>query len=291
MNKYLFAPILLIAGLALGWMAYHFQSWNSEWRTPIEFYGKVVDQATNPVPNAEVDFSWTDLSPSGNSERRTKSDSKGFFALHRATGKNLIVRVSKDGYYAYAPFGLAFNYAGENQNFVADPNRAVTFRLRKKGVTEPLAYCKKKFQINRDGSPIGIDLRRCENTPVELSSFIVRCWTEDRGSKPGQKYDWRCRISVPGGGIQKYTDEFPFQAPTEGYAGADEISMPAALGQDWGDSAKRGYFLKLANGNYARMTFEMVAFNDHFFQIESVVNPSGSRNLEFDPNNVVEGAN
>jgi hypothetical protein len=257
----------------------------------MEFYGKVVDEKTNAVPNAEINFSWTDLSYTGNSMRKTRSDDGGLFALQRTRGKNLIVRVSKDGYYAYEPFGLAFNYAGDVVNFVANSTNPVTFRLKKKGPTEPLAYCKRKFSVARDGSPTGVDLKRCETASPESSSLVVQCWTEDLSAKAGQKYNWRCRISVPGGGIQKYMDEFPFQAPVEGYASADEISMPVSLGDDWGRSAKRSYFLKLANGNYARMTFEMIAFNDHFFQIESVLNPSGSRNLEFDPNSMVQGAN
>lgn len=165
------------------------------------------------------------------------------------------------------------------------------FRLKTKGPTEPLAYCKRKFSVARDGLPTGVDFSRCETANSESSSFVVQCWTEDLSAKPGQKYTWRCRISVPGGGIQKYTDEFPFQAPVQGYALEDEINMPASLGNDWGRSVKRGYFLKLANGNYARMTFEMIAFNDHFFEIEAVLNPSGSRNLEFDPHNIVQAAN
>ena len=59
--------------------------------------------------------------------------------------------------------------------------------------------------------------------------------------------------------------------------------MPATREADWSSRAHRAYFLKLANGNYARVSFEMVAGGDHFFQLESFLNPSGSRNLEFDP--------
>ena len=53
--------------------------------------------------------------------------------------------------------------------------------------------------------------------------------------------------------------------------------------EKWQPQAERSYFLKLANGCYARIEFKMIAGGDHYFKIESYLNPSGSRNLEYDP--------
>ena len=38
-----------------------------EWKTPIEFYGKVLDQDGNPVAGATAGIVWTDLSSKGSS--------------------------------------------------------------------------------------------------------------------------------------------------------------------------------------------------------------------------------
>ena len=39
-----------------------------DWKQPINFYGKVVDENNQPVEGASADFSWTDLSPNGTSK-------------------------------------------------------------------------------------------------------------------------------------------------------------------------------------------------------------------------------
>jgi hypothetical protein len=105
------------------------------------------------------------------------------------------------------------------------------------------------------------------------------------------KFDWRCGITVIHGGLQPYKDEFPFKAPLDGYAPFEEIDMPVSLKEDWGNSAKRNYFVRLANGNYARMTFEIIPGGGHIILLDSYLNPSGSRNLEFDPNKIVQTTN
>jgi hypothetical protein len=289
MNKYVLAALLLIAVLALGVFGNHYLHLKADWLTPIDFYGKVVDEGTNPVPDAEANLVWTDLSVKGNSEWKTKSDRNGRFALRRARGKNLIVRVSKEGYYAYEPSGLAFDYAGDAQNFVADKSKPVMFRLRKKGEAEPVAYCKKSFLIKKNGEPVELSLIVGKRVTAGQGDVRVECWTEK--PKDTWKYNWRCRIAVANGGLQQYTNEFPFLAPVDGYTPTDEIKMPVSLGEAWSPSAKRNYFLRLANGSYARMTFAMIAGGDHFFEIESILNPSGSRNLEFDPNKVIQAPN
>jgi len=260
-----------------------------EWRTPIEFYGKVVDENTNPVANADVHFVWTDLSLKGNSDKGTTSDGNGLFSLHNETGKHLMVQVSKQGYYSYQPFGAAFFYAGENQNFAPDAANPITFRLKKKGVAEPLVHVQlpmggpKGFRIGKDGTTVEISLTNGKAVPPGQGDLRVQCWTDNQGKASGERYDWKCQISVPSGGLLQSTNELDFQAPLDGYQTVDTIDMRADLETDWSSHASRNYFLKLANGNYARMNFEMVAGGDHFFQLESFLNPSSSRSLEFDP--------
>jgi hypothetical protein len=261
------------------------------WRTPIEFYGQVVDESTNPVAGAEVHFVWTDLSPTGNSEKQATSDSNGRFSLRNVTGMNLIVRVSKQGYYAYQPFGAAFNYAGQDQNFAPDAASPVIFRLRKKGVAEPLIRFRKTFSVPKDGSPIQVDLVTGNLVTAGNAGMKVECWTQDAGKKPGERFDWKCRVSLAGGGIQPCTEQFPFLAPAADYASSDEVDMTVKPDQPWQLDVQRSYFVHTADGRYGRVVFRMIAHGDHFCMIESCFNPSGSRNLEFDQNNATSGGN
>lgn len=253
-----------------------------EWRTPIEFYGEVMDENTNPVANADIHFVWTDLSTTGNSETQTTSDANGLFSLRNTTGKNLIVTVSKQGYYAYQPFGAAFNYAGANQNFVPDSLNPVVFWLRKKGAGESLIEIKRNYKIPRDGTPVGIDLATGTATPGGSGNFVVQCWTDDQGKPPGQKYDWRCLITIPGGGLVLSDEAFPFLAPESGYVSTNQIAMPADPADQpvWKSDVDVKFYYQLSDGRYGRMKFSMIAGGDHFCMIDSFLNPSGSRNLE-----------
>jgi hypothetical protein len=252
----------------------------SEWRAPINFYGSVLDESNNPVVGANIHFIWTDLSPTGNSERATTSDGYGLFSLLNTTGKNLIVSVSKSGYYPYQPSGAAFNYAGENQNFVPDQGNPVVFRLRKKGEGANLVHLHKGFPIPKDGSPVLIDLATGNTTTASESAFKMECWTHDNEKKEGWKFDWKCRISVPGGGLQIYDGGFPFLALEDGYVSEEIIDMPVADNPQWAEDVQRKFYIKTADGHFARMEFRMIAHGDHFCQIDSFFNPDGSRNLE-----------
>jgi hypothetical protein len=251
----------------------------------------VVDESTNPVPDAQVDFVWNDLSAEGTSRDRTTSDASGSFSLTGIKGKAMTVKVGKEGYYSYQPVGLAFNYAGENHNFVPDSANPVIFRLKKKGVAEPLVRFKKSFSVPRDGTPIEIDLLTGRQSSSGDANLRVECWTQDQGAPRLRQYDWKCRISVAGGEIEPYTEQFPFWAPEADYKSSDEIDMTVKPDQPWQSDVERHYFVRTANGRYGRLIFGMVAGGDHFCVVESYFNPSGSRNLEFDPNKVVSRGN
>ena len=262
-----------------------------EWKTPIEFYGKVVDESTNPIPDAQVDFVWNDLSAEGTSRDHTTSDASGSFSLTGIKGKAMTVKVGKEGYYAYQPVGLAFNYAGENHNFVPDAANPVIFRLKKKGIAEPLIHFDKGFSVPKDGAPVEIDLTTGRQTSSSPNAIKVECWTHDTEKKSGWEFDWKCRVSIPGGELQSYNEMFPFLAPEGGYVPADEIDMTVKADTPWTQDVQRNYFVRTAGGAFGRLTFRMIAHGDHFCRIDSYFNPSGSRSLEFDPNNGIRAGN
>ncbi|MCU0786680.1 MAG: carboxypeptidase-like regulatory domain-containing protein [Verrucomicrobia bacterium] len=261
-----------------------------EWRTPIEFYGKVVDENDQPVERAQILFGTTDLSHSGTSDYPAESDARGSFTISDIQGKLLTVKVSKEGYYASKQNIDSFYYAGQDQNFVPDAANPVIFRLRKKGEAEPLIHIPqfglrtmRDFLLTADGIPVEISLTDGKTRPEGQGDIRVEYWAEP--PQPGsRKFSWKCRISVPGGGLQPITEEFPFQAPDTGYIGAEEHEADPESG-GWNDQIEKNVFVKLRDGRYARIRFLVLAVaKQPFFRMESYLNPSGSRNLEYDPN-------
>ena len=257
-----------------------------DWKQPINFFGKVVDENGQPVADAVVKFIWNDISTNGSSESQTVSESSGLFSLRDKRGKCLDVYVSKDEYYGFSTSHQFFEYARPyNGRIIPDPAKPYVFQLRKKGSTEPLIRINKSSLISKDGTPTEVDLKT-ENKALAGANVIkIECWTKD-GEKNqlhnNYLYDWKCRVSVPAGGLIQSTNEFPFEAPLAGYQSADEINMPASLGSAWNNQVIRNYFVKFNDGHYAYIEIAMVAAGDHFFQLTSLLNPSGSRNLEYD---------
>ena len=252
------------------------------WQKPIDFYGKVVDENTNPVAGASIAFRWDDLTAKDwTRTATTASDAAGLFSMHGGRGATLTVSVSKAGYYTSHQDIGSFHYAvpNDNQTYSPDQWNPAIFHLWKKGQRESLISLKNNYRIPRDGTPVSIDLATGATASSENGNFVVRCWTQDAGKRSGEKYDWRCVVSIPAGGAVTNNEEFAFQAPAEGYAPSIEIAMPADR-PDWKSDVDVNFFYRLADGRYGRMTFSMIAGGQHFCMIDSVLNPSGSRNLE-----------
>lgn len=203
------------------------------------------------------------------------------------TGLGIAIQVSKEGYYQLKESDGTFGYskAGGQTNPHPDPKSPAIFVLRTMGKPEPLVKIDNYIRVPKNGTPTEVSLTSGNVVANGKGELKVETWTDDQGRPPhsSQPYDWRCRITVSGGGLVKRTGEFDFEAPESGYAPSDEIDMPASLGNQWREHSARQYFLKLSNNRYARVEFEMIAGGDHFFHITSYLNPQpGSRNLEYE---------
>jgi hypothetical protein len=256
-----------------------------EWRAPINFWGKVVDESGMPVTDAQVSFGWTDLSPTeGYSRVQDVSDSNGSFALLSRTGKRLSVSVSKEGYYTANPQTQYFEYGDKYERFTPDSRNPVVFRLRKKGKAEPLIAHEypgfaKIDKLHRDGTPLELDLINGTKVATGTGDVVFEFWSVPI-EKTTKVFDWNCRISVPNGGIMFTEEEFNFLAPESGYAPQVEIDMPVSE-LNWRPQFTQKYYVRLKDGRYGRIEFYLLARNG-VFRVKSAINPSGSRNLEFD---------
>jgi flagellar basal body-associated protein FliL len=261
----------------------------------IDFWGKVIDQDGNPVVGAAVHYSAADKYFKDGTKYEGTSDERGLFSISNIKGAGLYVRVSKDGYYHIdEKSARSFGYGSPSGEAPPSKQQPAILVLQKMGETEPLIKLETGgVLVPKDGTPKKLSLRR---ERARLSGSLsgdlqVELWSDYQQPPVFQKsYDWRCRISVPGGGLRERSGEFNFEAPTENYIETFEYKMPATT-ERWQPSMKKEFFLRLADGCYARVNLNVISGGDIFVTLESYLNPvPGRRNLEFDPAKVIKPA-
>lgn len=264
---------------------------NAAFATPINFYGKVVDQHGRPVPQAEISYSILDQPWKFDASKgKRTADASGSFSITGVHGGTLGVEVKKSGY-RQLPYSddkvtsAKMFYYGLGHPPQSSPQSPIEFTLHNPGVLEPLVKVGElNFRLARDGTPIEICLEPGASSGVHR--VILRCWNKELEPRPpGQReYDWRLEIAAPSGGIAVRSDPMVFEAPESNYESSVTIDMPTTVKPRWGRSAQRSYFLRFTDGVFARVNLEMMAGGDHFVVWESYLNPkAGSRNLEADP--------
>ena len=264
-----------------------------EWKSPIKFYGKVIDENNGAVPGAMVVFQWTDTSANGTSERTVYTGGDGRFELTGVSGKRLgINQLQKDGYYRVnkgAP--RSFEYAAffEENYYQPDPANPVTFRLKKKGdVPLELVVRQALMGITPDGSPHYIDLATTRKTSEGKGDIAIRI-TRTAPTEVKQ-YDWEATIEgVNGAGVLESADEFMFEAPEAGYEQTYSYRFRVS-DPEWKSQLGRKYFVRARNGQlHGRLELDFIPKyqNSAAIAVHFYVNPTGSRNLEYQPNEVL----
>ena len=263
--------------------------------SPIFFYGLVVDQNGVPVEGANIRIDVVDSLFGKPSKVDKVSGSDGKFELIGARGSSASVWVLKHGYYSIKPANNRFVYGGVRGD--GDPSNPTAqspavFILRKMGETEPLVAVDRDVITPKSGQPVEISLRTGRAVGAGRGDIIVECWTNNEGLDPNKNepYDWRMRLSVPGGGLFERVGEFNFVAPESGYQPALEVNISKSA-EKWKGTTQGEYFIKTREGTFARLNFTMYTGGGHFVTIKSFLNPKvSSRNLEFDPAKVIKPA-
>ena len=258
---------------------------------PIEFYGRVMDQHREPVADAEVEFGAANHFMASSTKYWTRSDGDGYFSITGIQGAALNVYISKDGYDTLkGQSDQSFGYGmGPDSNRKSPPKKSepAIFVLRKMAVPERLVrISSRQYEVSKDGTPMEVNLETGKAVAAGKGHLRVECWLNDQAEDDQHRFDWKCRISVPGGGLVERDPQFAFEAPEDGYRPAEEIIVRADnLQQPWSSEEDREYFLKLADGKYARLQLSVHVGSYTMIVLESYFNPSGSRNLEYDPKN------
>lgn len=256
----------------------------NQWQKPIEFYGKVIDENSNPVVAAKIHFRWI-ATPYENGEETvdTESDSEGLFSLQGKSGASLTIWYGKEGYYSSSGGQMSFNYALGPDVISPDPLNPIIFHLRKKGEGANLIQNSfppgfgQIWQLHHDGTPIELDLLKGSENITGSGQLTLELW-RDISDMNKQPFDWKLQISIPGGGLVPTDQEFAFEAPQSGYQPSIIIDMPAT-NQDWTGELRTKYYIQLPNGDYGRFDLYLLSRNG-VFTVNSAVNPTGSQNLE-----------
>jgi hypothetical protein len=253
---------------------------------PIEFYGKVVDQFDRPVSGAMVDYRLLDKFNASGSIGHTKADDQGMVKISGVRGASISVSVYKEGYYSIQEASSqSFAYGVGADAYTKSPppkDNPAVFVLHKMGETAALVFHEaRSARVPKNGTPAYWDF--AAGIASSNGQLKVEAWTNDQALDEQKRYDWKCRISIPGGGLQERTGQFDFEAPSDGYRAYEEVSF-TRVSENWKHRFNKEYFAMLPDGTYARFKFWFTTGGNHFFEVESHLNPTrGSRNLEFDP--------
>lgn len=266
-------------------------------KVQIDFFALVNDQDGKPVADAKVRIAAND-NPSMDgsargkgSEYEAKTDANGRVAVTGMRGINIVVQVSKDGYHSMQGRSNAlFTHGSEDatmnwRKLPKDASTPAVFVLKKAMNPEPLARLNyASVVIGKAGKAVEIDLSTGKIVPDGQGHIKVECAVEGDEKKLVPPYDWKCKISVPNGGLMPRIEDYDFVAPEKGYGEYEEIVMNKDWGRNWDSDAFRHYWVKTGNGKYARMNLRIITrgsgscvFEESFF------NPSGSRNLDVVP--------
>lgn len=264
---------------------------------PVEFYGQVIDQDSNPLPNVKIDFSIqqtymvspTEFAISNNILRFQKETGiDGRVEITGEKGDNVdIDSIQKEGYEVeLGPRGF-----GAVSGSLENP---VIFKMWSTNIHEQLITGNKSFEIVPDGRPYFINLT--DGTLSEHESGDLKVWIQYTNQvTQGQLYDWSAGIEVVNGGLLEvpqyainsgFWPDPPFamySAPADGYIPAFSLKSQIKGGQS-GEIGNRFFYLLLNNGKeYGRMSINLFApygrLHPGLVDISYAINPSGSRIL------------
>jgi len=249
----------------------------------LDFYGKVVDQHGQPVVGAKVSGSVlinVGLAHSGHKDYFTETDSQGEFQFVGIHGMKIGIWLEKTGYRFDSNL-----YVQRPPNWEShDPKNRVVFKMWKLKGPEPMVHSKINSAIPVDGTTVNFDLLtgKKASTGGDLTVKLLR---NPINIVPGKSFDWSFTLEIHNGGFAEIADLYPNEAPADGYQSFIETNIPADM-KNWRSNLTHSYYFNCRDGKvYGRMTVEFWAGAQGpvtGFFADIYVNPSGSRNLEYD---------
>jgi hypothetical protein len=272
---------------------------SAEGDAPIVFYGKLEDQAANPVAGAQI--TGTTIYHQGGTELTgrflTASDADGSFKLDAGTGASLQLMPRKPGY-ALASTNIGGFYTRlkpEEQRQHPDPNNPVVIKMWKLQGAEPLASIDRKYQIHYTAnSPLCFDFIAGAMVPSggDIKISIIR---PPGFVSPRNPQDWRVEVDGIEGAQGGLMDVTPGQwrttywAPADGYQPGIVYLMSDSPPQEWSGNLDAALFCQTRSGGvYTKLNLKIGINSDPddpvTIELHGIANTNGSCNWEGDPN-------
>ena len=247
-----------------------------------DFYGKVVDQYGKPVAGAEVTAQVNVMMGRG-TPQKTQTEANGLFQFTGIRGRSLDVTLAKEGHQIQ---GHGLGTKGQNGAETSPTKRCVYTMWKLKG-PEPMIHDSKRYPLNKPDDRV---------YTVDLLSKSITDGTNGAGDlyvqfkrppevKPRDNFNWSFSMTALGGGLIEVTnDDYLNEAPAKGYLAQYKLDMTPADAKWRGEEGT--FYLKSRRGQvygHIHIRLDPVYRDGAMLEIESFINPAGSRNLEFDP--------
>ena len=264
----------------------------------VSFYGKVVDQNNQPLEGVKIKAYSKQYAESikeqvshGGGKVDTKSiemftDASGLFSISGYRARNLrFESIEKVGYLA-SPKLPVFSYSPSySVRHVPVESSPIVFSMWKKGDTEPLVKKHWRKSVVPDGRSYLFDLENGRIVEdVKTSDFQIKIDADYSKGKVTVDYPWVVEVKIPEGGAIIAESSHLYMAPESGYKtklswGSKANSMP------WSRDLKQKIYVKGRGGKfYASIDLRVKIFHTNSASIvmDVLLNPAGSRNLEYD---------
>lgn len=259
----------------------------AENRHSIGIYGKVIDQDGNPMAGVDVTGSVSRIQGWFGEEKwedhATHTDANGLFQFSGLTGADWNVSVKKDGYIIDYTRGCSGPSGGADGS-QTNPNNRIILTMYKQHGAEPMTYREIESRVPYDGTTASFNLTADQkSTNGDLKITLLRSPLKIRRGL--DKYDWNVKIEMTNGGLQTESSPYPYWAPESGYQSAFVTGM-SSNNVAWNRELKQNFYIKDGQGKYGRLLIDLftdAVRPDTGIKIQTWFNPSGSRNLEFDP--------
>jgi hypothetical protein len=270
---------------------------------PISFWAKVLDQNGQSIQGVKIKYNYS--TEHGNMtgvawgqqkihKGEAVTDAVGSFSITGLKGHHLTIEsLSKEGYQYNPREANVYDYYGSTAagKFIPERGNPVVFVMVEGAATEQLVSYGgdfgKTIRVPADGTPLRWNLWRGRpDANGELQLTFKREPTVM--TRVGQPTTWSAKIEVMKGGIvEARPDELIHRAPEDGYTAT--VDYPKAE-QKQGVGA-RSFYVKTADEKYGMITLELYPGDEGpnaRCLIKAYMNPSGSRNLEFDPKKAIK---
>ena len=256
--------------------------------TPIKFWGRVENEAGQPIPDAQVIVISFDrpadpfLFPyvSYTQFPTLTTDKEGRFVVRDTTGAALIVSVAKTGYQSVTGASRRLAYAEALRaggELPTETNPAV-FVFERTAFEELRPIATGALPLPESGESLPLSIRSIRPYGVDPEEVEATVLCEQEAANSDGRFPWRCSLTIPGGGAQRMRLEFD-RAPEDGYAETIEFG-DAVDDADWDHRRRERIVIRFPDQTYAFTNFRIRLTGERNVSFKGVWNPTGSRVLD-----------